>query len=106
MRLVFEFTEGDGCTYSATHTSPVEYKSAEALLVHFMEAAEGALRACSSFSFFGTDYQSTAFFESVETGYAKHYRGALNFVKVGNQHYLPVPPTILTVDEWFARAGR
>ena len=106
MRLVFEFTESDGCTYSATHTNPVEYESAEALLVHFMEAAEAGLRARSSFPFFGTDYESTMFFERVEVEYAKKYRDTMTFVKIGSQHYLPVPPTIMTIDEWFARGGR
>jgi hypothetical protein len=89
MRLVIEYNVGDGYTWSATNTVPVEYESAEAFFVEFEEACKEArvqpkqTRCCwIEFTFAGLEWDATCFFTS------------------DGDYY---PPEILTVDEWFAR---
>lgn len=81
MRLVLEYTESDGCTYSFTTTLPVEFESAEALAVEFEEKMKKARQnnECDV-TFAGHEFYCGAFFEN-----GKYY-----------------PPAILTIDEWFA----
>jgi hypothetical protein len=88
MRLVIEQTVGDGYTWHATNTSPVEYESAEAFAVEFEEAckearvqAKQSTRHWVEFTFAGREWDADDFFEE-------------------GVYY---PPEILTVDEWFAR---
>jgi hypothetical protein len=88
MRLVIEYNVGDGYTWSATNTVPVEYESAEAFFVEFEEACkEARVQAKQTrcrwveFTFAGREWDADNFFEE-------------------DVYY---PPEILTVDEWFAR---
>lgn len=85
MRLVIEFSAGDGCTWWATVSVPVVYESAEAFAVDFEEAC---LKAKSSaeytFKFAGYDWEPGDFI-------------------IDGDYF---PPDILTVDEWFARHVR
>jgi len=89
MRLVIEYTVGDGCTYHAVNTVPVEYESAEAFFVEFEEAckevrvqAKQTRRHWLEFTFAGLEWDADCFFTS-DGDYC--------------------PPEILTVDEWFSR---
>lgn len=83
MRLVVEYAIGDGYTYSAMRTVPVEYESAEAFFVEFEEACQEAMKKewRNGFMFAGKEWDATDFFSE-------------------GDYY---PPQILTVDEWFAR---
>lgn len=89
MRLVIEYYVGDGYTWSATNTVPVEYESAEAFVVEFEEACKEARvqakqtrRHWLEFTFAGLEWDADCFFTS-------------------DGEYCP--PAILTVDEWFSR---
>jgi hypothetical protein len=89
MRLVIEYYVGDGYTWSATNTVPVEYESAEAFVVEFEEACKEARvqakqtrRHWLEFTFAGLEWDADCFFTS-------------------DGEYCP--PEILTVDEWFSR---
>jgi hypothetical protein len=83
MRLVIEYTSGDGCTYHCTETFPLEYESAEAFAVDFEVAARlAAQRKIYEFVFANRTFQTDAFF-------------------LDGTYY---PPEILTVDEWFSRS--
>jgi hypothetical protein len=89
MRLVIEYYVGDGYTWSATNTVPVEYESAEAFVVEFEEACKEARvqakqtrRHWLEFTFAGLEWDADCFFTS-DGDYC--------------------PPEILTVDEWFSR---
>jgi hypothetical protein len=77
MRLILEYSDSDGCTYSCTVTLPVVYESGEALLVDFEKLCEGNK---GDFMFAGMEFQSHTFFEE-------------------GVYYAP---TVYTVDEWFA----
>jgi hypothetical protein len=88
MRLVIEHTVGDGCSWHAINTIPVEYESAEAFAVEFEWACEQARAQAKQtncywleFTFAGKEWDADNFFE--EGVYC--------------------PPEVLTVDEWFAR---
>jgi len=85
MQIVMEFTEGDGCTYSCTHTAPIVYESCEAAIVDF-EAAVHAAKAAdeSQFMAFGQTFWVYTFFEE----------GVF------------YSPEFMTVDEWFARGAQ
>jgi len=89
MRLVIEYYVGDGYTWSATNTVPVEYESAEAFVVEFEEACKEARvqakqtrRHWLEFTFASLEWDADCFFTS-DGDYC--------------------PPEILTVDEWFSR---
>jgi hypothetical protein len=85
MRLVIEYTEGDGCSWYATNTIPVEYESAEAFAVEFEEACHLQYNKNSwqhkNFILAGKEWDVDDFFDD------------------GNY----CPPEVLTVDEWFTR---
>lgn len=100
MRLILRFQISDGCTYSCTETLPVEYESAEALLVHFMDAARSARLANREFEFLGTTFSPDCFYERVET---RRVAGA-TYLEVGKRTYLECAPDVLTLDEFFASA--
>lgn len=61
MKLIIQYVETDGCTYSAEHILPVEYESAEALCEHLYEAirsafAEGGQVMLGDYSVFASDF--------------------------------------------------
>lgn len=81
-RLIVEWTDSDGCTYSCTNTLPVLYESAEAFAVEFeawckINASAVPVRRASTFA--GQDFEAYHFFE--EGVYS--------------------PPRVYTVEEWF-----
>jgi hypothetical protein len=82
MRLVLKYIVGDGYTWWGEMVRPVEYESAEALLVDF----EAAVRSAQARGW--REYR----FE-----FAGHTFDADDFIQGDNY----VPPEILTVDEWF-----
>lgn len=84
MRLVIEYSEGDGYTYCCTNTFPVEYESAEQLLVDIEDTVKAWIKA---------EYPSsgqTATFGKCEL-YLDHFL----------EHGIYYPPNIYTIDEWF-----
>lgn len=82
MRLVLEYNDGDGYTYGYTVALPIEYESAEALLVDFDEAMNNAHKNndARDINIGGHNFYCGTFFEN-----GKYW-----------------PPTIYTIDEWFA----
>lgn len=87
MRLVLRYQESDGCTYSCTHTIPVEYESAEALAVHFERAMRDGVEARESETeFLGQGFYAPGFF----------------WVDTSTQMTMYGGPDILTLDEWYA----
>lgn len=107
MRLVLQFQHTDGYTFWCTTTLPVNYDSPEALLVDFMAAAEGGLGNSGSFQFLETPFRASDFYEHLgdapDRNLARQIEpdGAL---RLNGMRYLPTPPDIFTLDEWFQRA--
>jgi hypothetical protein len=84
MRLVIEYSVGDGYTYSCDVTVPVVYESAEAFAVDFEKFCkdlESSGKVCSLYGdvFAGQEWDVSSFFED-------------------GVYYAP---RISTVDEWF-----
>jgi hypothetical protein len=84
MRLVIEYHDGDGCTYSCDVTVPVVYESAEAFAVDFEKfckdiKSSGKGNSLYGDSFAGQKWDVSGFFED-------------------GVYYAP---RISTVDEWF-----
>lgn len=80
MRLVIQYSYGDGYTYWATDTVPVLYASPEEFMVDFEKACKEAYEGSRwQFEFAGQQWECCSFYEDGEY-----------------QH-----PSILTVDEWF-----
>lgn len=88
MRLVITYTFGDGYTFSATETVPVEYESAEAFAVDFEALCRQYQSDYREFEFAGHSWSASPFFECRDTN-TKVY----------------IAPDILTVDEWFEIYG-
>lgn len=90
MRLVIEFTAGDGYTYSCTETVPVEYESAEAFAVDFEKAVQDSYDSPANnfgeFMFAGHKWRND------NHGY--HQSDSPYF-------WMYDAPNIFTVDEWF-----
>lgn len=64
MRLIIEYTVGDGFTYSATNTVPVVYESAEAFIVDFEAFVKDKVAKKDVFNlsrFAGRDWDMTDF---------------------------------------------
>jgi hypothetical protein len=90
MKLVLIYDVGDNCTYWFERTVPIEYESAETLIVDFENVAKNAY--CSDkwdFVFAGHTFDAYNFFENN------------TFDK--NDDY--ICPKIMTVDEWFNQRG-
>lgn len=102
MRLILRFQVSDGCTYHCTEVLPVEYESAEALLVHFMDAAKSALLADGRFTFLGQEFWADTFYERV-TERDERWPD-MTYVQRGKLLYLECTPDVLTLDEFFERA--
>jgi hypothetical protein len=81
MQIVMCFTEGDGCTYSADHTYPFEYESAEAALVEFERLFKYHRRPGNGgiFTFVGMEFHCDTFHSGIDV-------------------YLPA---FYTITEWF-----
>ena len=84
MRLVIQYHDGDGCTYSCDITVPVVYESAEAFAVDFEKfckdiKSSGKGNSLWGNSFAGQNWDVFSFFED-------------------DVYY---PPQIYTIDEWF-----
>lgn len=91
MRLVVEYSIGDGCTYHCITTVPVEYESAEAFIVDLeqncreMRSRSGWNRVAIELG--GQKFDADDFFPDISQD-DKFY-----------------PPDIFTVDEWFQTNG-
>jgi hypothetical protein len=88
IRLIVEFTTGDGCTFSCENTRPVVYESAEGFSVAFEEwckANRNTYSGLYGLEFAGHSWDPTDFFYQDSAG---------NDVYSG--------PEIYTVDEYFA----
>jgi hypothetical protein len=85
VRLVVEYNDSDGCTYSCTMTKAVVYESAEAFAVDFeawCNKHKGEFHPGQKFA--GVIFSPSSFFEEGV------YYG----------------PNVMTVDEWFAASGK
>lgn len=82
MRLVIQYTHGDGYTWSCENTVPVVYESAEDFAVDFEHWCKEFKDHSSLYgmNFAGQEFTPADFFEDGE-------------------YY---PPGIMTVDDWFA----
>ena len=78
MKLVVRYNVSDGCTFSCDITQPIEYDSAEALIVAFEEAIKEGI-------------------QEFEIG--KHTFNACDFICESGSYSLP---DIYTLEEWFA----
>ena len=90
MRLVVQYSVGDGCSWYAENTIPVVYDSAEAFLVDFEEIVKPYMDKNSSryyakreFVLGGQQFDCSDFF------FEKQYQ----------------QPDVMTVDEWFEKTG-
>lgn len=85
MRLIVEYTVGDGYTYNATNTIPVIYESAEAFIVEFEEFVKDKVAKNEIWNlhkFAGYEWDITNFY-------------------IGDSFYWPVWPQVYTIDEFF-----
>lgn len=93
MRLIIEFSVGDGYTYSATETIPVVYESAEAFAVDFEQAVRDnwatELINRGNVKIGGQEFDSGEFMMWDDSKDAHEY----------------FAPNIFTVDEWFKHRG-
>lgn len=87
MRLIIEFTTGDGYTYWARETIPIVYESAEAFAVEFEEFCRKRLK----------DFNHDQFFDLTAVKFASRSWDICDFFEDGKY----VAPDIMTVDEWF-----
>ena len=84
MKLVLEYQQSDGCTYSCTNTLPIEYESAEGLSVDIEAAMRKAHADCKGdITFAGHVLDVGSFFYHTDAG--------LQYDE----------PRIFTIDEWF-----
>jgi hypothetical protein len=112
MRLIIEYDVTDGCTFSCTNTFPLEYESAEQLLVDIEHnVAEYVIwnaQREKEFDFVIGDADfATKYVELV-----KKYPYTSPTMQIKDRilwlsHFLEdgvfVPPYIYTVDEWFSK---
>ena len=92
MKLILEYDIGDGCTYGCTETVPINYESAEALIVDFEEKCKAAKKEWE----FPTGTYRYVFEIGGQTFDFTNF-----FVK---EEYFS--PRIFTVDEWFIHYGQ
>ena len=93
MRLIIEYEHGDGFTYTATRTIPMEYDSAEALAVDFEQAIKDN---------WGLDWFNRGMVKIGGQEFDSGDFGRYNVRKNTDEY---VAPNIYTVDEWFAQHG-
>lgn len=98
-KLVMTFTIGDGCSWSCDETLPIEYESPEALIVDFMEAAWKAHREKTKFIFAGYEFWLEMFIRRTEEPFNGNGKKQMRQIA---PHYYEDPPTIQTLEEWFA----
>lgn len=83
MKLIIEYNETDGCTYSCTNTLPIEYESPEALAVDFEAECKRAYEQCPAgygdFWVSNRQFNTSSFYDQ-------------------GVYY---PPSFYTFDEWF-----
>lgn len=82
MRLVIEYQTGDGCTYWAKETIPIEYASPEAFAVDFEIACKDNI-------------------DRVDFWFADKLWESMNHIERGVYY----APDAYTVDEWFKFHG-
>lgn len=106
MRLILEYENSDGYTFSCTNTIPVVYESAEKFLVDLMDLALKAIEAKGDgeFKIAGHTFSGAHFYHYVNAEDLDHRH--LKYVMISSDHYLPVNPSVYTVDEWFVQAEK
>jgi hypothetical protein len=127
MRLVVSYSEGDGCTYSCQCDVPVEYESAEQLLVDIEDAANRYLAVDAAYYAAWQEFDgkrgSFSDIGSLKPKQREEWQTA--YLKFCDEHKRPDPddfrikqlrvnhfiegrnfyaPAIYTVDEWFEAA--
>ncbi len=103
MRLILRYDSSDGCTYSCTTTFPVEYESAEALLLDFLEAAKQAILGDNyEFTFLGETFDPSQVYSRFDPAQYPRLTGVT--LEHGKRLYLECPPEVMTLDEYFASA--
>lgn len=103
MRLILEYESGDGYTFSCTNTHPIIYGSPEKFLVDLMNAALSAIeeKKNGEFSLAGQTLDCNDFYKYIPSEDVKIYRDKVHLQKVNDDFYMPLNPSVLTVDEWF-----
>jgi hypothetical protein len=97
MKLVMTYTIGDGCSWHQNVILPIEYESAEALIVNFEQALDKAKDCGESFFKFGEEeFTVNDFFYQDKEWNAKKMAFAL---KAEDK----MLPEIFTLDEWFEK---
>lgn len=106
MKLVVMYESTDGYTYSCINTIPMEYESAEALLVDLEQKANEYIADMKAYSLIGAKCKTIQ--EKVEA-YTNTPYPIGNKYMVGGLMATPfvyedkfVAPQIYTVDEWFS----
>ncbi len=90
MRLVVQYSVGDGCSWYAENTVPVVYESAEAFLVDFEEIVKPYM-----------DKNSSWYYNKREFVLGGQQFDCSDFFFEGRYY----APEVMTVDEWFDEVG-
>jgi hypothetical protein len=90
MRLVVQYSVGDGCSWYAENTVPVVYESAEAFLVDFEEIVKPYM-----------DKNSSRYYAKREFVLGGQQFDCSDFFFEGKYQ----APDVMTVDEWFDEVG-
>lgn len=112
MRLILEYSEGDGYTYCCTNTFPIEYDSAEQLLVDIEHACAEYLLKEKEKEDSRPEHNTKGDFKYLEKmrSWMEKYPYVQPEMRIGNRilwltHFIEngvfVPPYIYTIDEWF-----
>ena len=126
MRLIVQYVEGDGCTYSCENSIPFEYESAEKLLLDLEELASSTIRHDASritaWATFQEKWARKPIADSKFQQWRKDYDAVSEQFPLSSdgrtivsgsstlfiEHFIEdgkfYPPNIYTVDEWFAAA--
>jgi len=99
MKLVVSYHVGDGYTYSCDVTTPLEYESAEAFIVHFEDKLKEYLTKCdeeytpSEFTLAGIEFSATDHIWNQRQ--EKRKSDKVEYVR-----HIDLP-TVETLEEWF-----
>lgn len=107
MKLIISYTVSDSCTYFTDVILPIEYDSAEALYIDFVDAIQKAFTNKNCQFEFGTEsFNASDFYENLEEDQAKRYLEDPNMSKYvcknawGGYSFFS-EPNFYTLDEWF-----
>ncbi len=107
MRLVLQYVQTDGYTYSCVRTLPVDYESAEALMLDLLAEARAAAAEGRGMKFLGQSFSTSHFCEQLDPEDNDLYEAIAEpgRFKAANVWWMEVQPDIYTLDEWFAAQG-